>query len=56
MNSVVIRASRVVIVSRRVVRDELLSKKMFDEDSVESSMMGGSVLISLAGEYGCPLY
>ena len=54
MNSVVIRASRVVIVSRRVVREEVVSKKTLDEDSVDSSMMGGSVFISLAGEYGCP--
>ena len=56
MNRVVIRASRVVIVSRKVVRDEVVSKKILEDDSVESSMMGGSVFISFAGEYGCPSY
>ena len=50
MNSVVISASRVVIVSRRVVREGVGSRKRWEEDSVESSIMGGSVLISFAGE------
>jgi len=48
---VVIRASRVVIVSRRVVREDVGSRNP-DEVSVSPSVVAGSVLISSSAEYG----
>lgn len=46
---VVIRASRVVIVSRRVVREVVVSK-IPEDVSVASSRFGGSVLMSSSVE------
>ena len=53
LNRVVINASRVVIVSRRVVREVLVSK-IPEDVSVASSILAGSVLISFSEEYSMP--
>ena len=55
MKRVVIKASRVAIVSRRVVREVVVSR-IPEEVSVISSIVGGSVFISSSVEYGRPSY
>src|SRR2546423_14280898 len=53
VNRVVMSASRVVIVSRRVVSEVLMSR-IPEEVSVASSILGGSVFISSSEEYCVP--
>ena len=53
MKRVVIKASRVAIVSRRVVREVVVSR-IPEEVSVISSIVGGSVFISSSVEVSTP--